>query len=345
MFNNNIDAINAAFYIINKKEDKINYYYEPRFSKKEKDWKRSYIFKELEDDFLKDINNFGFSPYIDCTFNEQKKNKNIEKYNRIRNYDFSNYIKKMNSLIHSKPKINNLLIKSSDKTKNIKLNKTPTNNLFLEKIKKTREIFKLNYHFKHNLSTKNKKPKIIKASKLTQIVKFNRDENQDLSKINLIINKENNEMESSFNYDDKKKDKSGIDYNFENINNKKDNNINKTFSINHNSKQNLRIKSFSNQFFNNKENSHSKIRIRKIKFKGGQYNSILYNNNRLNNNEDSFYKNKSFSLFKNNYNERLMNLKKGKFNNKHRNAYLELLENYSGGIFKSAKKYQYQSKN
>ena len=36
MFTNNIDAINAAFYLLDKKEEKINYYYEPRFSKKEK---------------------------------------------------------------------------------------------------------------------------------------------------------------------------------------------------------------------------------------------------------------------------------------------------------------------
>ena len=70
MFTNNIDAINAAFYLLDKKEAKINYYYEPRFSKKEKDWKRCYIINELKTDFIKDVNNFGFSPFkflsIDC---------------------------------------------------------------------------------------------------------------------------------------------------------------------------------------------------------------------------------------------------------------------------------------
>ena len=100
MFTNNIDAINAAFYLLDKKEAKINYYYEPRFSKKEKDWKRCYIINELKTDFIKDVNNFGFSPFIELSFKEQIKNKNIMKYFNFNNYDFSQYIKKMNFLIN-----------------------------------------------------------------------------------------------------------------------------------------------------------------------------------------------------------------------------------------------------
>ena len=169
MFNNNINAIIAGFNILNKEEEKLNYYYEPLLVKKKKDWKRCYVINELKKDFQNDIGNFGFSPFIGWSFNDQRDNKNITKHFHFNNYDFAQYIKKMNMIIHDTPilnKDNKYKIKEKlekrfelQKDKPYKLNKK-INNLSCINI------------FRRNASTKNKTRKI---NHLTKIVKFNRE--------------------------------------------------------------------------------------------------------------------------------------------------------------------------
>ena len=88
----------------------------------------------MKKDFIRNVTNFGFSPFIELSFKEQLKKKNIMKYFNSSNYDFSQYIKKMNFLIHDKPKLK----KSSnlkDNQNKIFKNKTSKFSLFRNRLK------------------------------------------------------------------------------------------------------------------------------------------------------------------------------------------------------------------
>ena len=79
---------------LNLKDKYINYLYEPRFSKKlDSNWKRHLFFTEIKNDFIKDVSSFGFSPYIQETYSNQIRDKNIMKFKK-KNYEigFLNYI-------------------------------------------------------------------------------------------------------------------------------------------------------------------------------------------------------------------------------------------------------------
>jgi len=354
MFANNIDAINAAFYLLDKKEEKINYYYEPRFSKKEENWKRCYIINELRKDFIKDVNNFGFSPFIELSFKEQIKDKNIMKYFTFNNYDFSQYIKKMNFLIHGKQKLNRAKFKDNQ-NKSFQ-GKTSKFSLFKNKLKNSRQNSSSINLFRHNNSIKSKTPKI---KPLTQIVKFNREEMMEMPKqqeIKLI----NNELESSFNYITQNYSKSFYGKDKSNTRSQKFNSEEKVSNVGNEAKEdeviihdkfdntnlknaiNDKIKLFSKQLINEKTNENKNIHIKKIKIKnnnnyfrkrniGTIFSKIKwfdYSNN----------KNRTFSLGKLDKNRNNINLNGAKSSKNKKNSYLEKLENYSGGIFKTAKK-------
>jgi len=353
MFTNNIDAINAAFYLLDKKEAKINYYYEPRFSKKEKDWKRCYIINELKTDFIKDVNNFGFSPFIELSFKEQKKNKNIMKYFNFNNYDFSQYIKKMNFLIHDKQKLNQPKLK--DEQNRSFQSKTSKFSLFRNKLKNSSYNSSSINIFRHNMSVKNKTPKI---KQFTKIVKFNREEMTEMPKLQ-EIKLINNELESSFNYITKNNNKSFYGKDKSTSKNQKINSEEKVSNVTNKTKEdeviihdefddikykksiNNKIKLYTKQLINEKTNANKNIHIKKIKIK----NNFLRKRNignifsKMNWLDSSFNKNKTFSvgkLYKNTNKLKLNGIKSYKSK---KDLYLEKLENYSGGIFKTAKKY------
>ena len=342
MYDNNLDAILSSFYLLNKKNEKINYYYEPRFTKKNKDWKRSYIINELEKDFKKDVMNYGFSPYIENNYNEQKKDKNIMKYFYVEHYNFSDYIKKMNYLIHHKQKTNNNdtanskdRINHSFQHKSIKAKKSLPN---IKVPKTTHNLSVSNIIFKDN----NKENSPNGQNNLTKIVKFNRE---DLDEQQIILNKKksnNVELDSSFNYDNESSNKNmeeNIILEKENkyLNKKilkaklklnKSNNFNKSFVPNKQFKfidKKIKImkinieKKNDNKFL--KENRNSSVK--KIYRKSQLYNP-LYNSR------------KTFLIGKSKDENKKENLKDKKCRNK--NLYLEKLENYSKSIFKTAKK-------
>ena len=349
--------------MLDKKEDKINYYYEPRFSKKEKGWKRCYIINELKKDFITDVNNFGFSPFIEFRFKEQIQDKNIMKYFNANNYDFSQYIKKMYILIHDKQKLNRQKLKE-EQNRSFQI-KTSKFNLFHNRQQNSRNNKSYLNIYRHNLKTKNKTPKV---KKLTQIVKFSREEIVDMPKIQemkLI----NNELESSFNYKtenksnsylgyqlkDKSSTKSEKKYGEEDLSNKietddiiihyKEEKPNKKNSLRN------RIKSFKNQTIKEKTNIPKNIQIKKIKIKKEADDQFFWKRNIgnkfsiLNDLESPFNKNKTFYLGKFDNNKRkYLDLNEAINTKKKRNLYLERLENYSGGIFKTAMKYQYPTK-
>ena len=353
MFNNNINAIIAGFNILNKEEEKLNYYYEPLLVKKKKDWKRCYVINELKKDFQNDIGNFGFSPFIGWSFNDQRDNKNITKHFHFNNYDFAQYIKKMNMVIHdtqilnkdNKYKIKEKLEKRFElqKDKPYKLNKK-INNLSCINI------------FRRNASTKNKTRKI---NHLTKIVKFNREEMMDISKLRQIqLINNNNDLESSFNY--------GVENINESFNeniiaanpdNKypklkmKDNTFNKShiFKIINDSDISTKKKSI-NKRNNKKYNTTNKIKINKIKIKNVKFNTTIqpkkmentfFNFNALNSSSNSYFIKLNSGKSTKNSNLNLNRIKKRNANN---SLFLERLENYPGGIFKTAKKFIYPAK-
>ncbi len=92
---NSIKILDKAFDILNYEERKLNYEYDPRSAKKDESWKRHLFFFELKRDFIKDIKDFGFCPYIQKPYDEQRKDKNIMKYTRKGNLSRTDYIKNL----------------------------------------------------------------------------------------------------------------------------------------------------------------------------------------------------------------------------------------------------------
>ena len=338
MYDNNLDAILSSFYLLNKKNEKINYYYEPRFTKKNKNWKRSYVIDELKKDFKKDIMNYGFSPFIENNYNEQKKDKNIMKYFYVEHYNFSDYIKKMNYLIHHKQKENNNDASNSKDKINLSFQfKSIKTKKFLPNIlvpKTTHNLSLSNIYKDKDKSPSNKKT-------LSKTVKFNRENLEEQQK---ILNKKklnNVELDSSFNYENESS-KKNIEEN--DILEKENKYLNKKIL-----KAKLKLnKSNSNKSFiqNNKlKFIDKKVKILKINIgkKNDNNNKFLKENRntsakkiyRMNQLYNPLYNNrKTFSRGKSKDENRYLNDKK--FRNK--NLFLEKLENYSKSIFKTAKK-------
>jgi len=93
------------------KEDYINFLYDPKINnkslnKKDNDrsnsnirGKRHIYYKDLENDFSDEINQFLFSPYIKDSFYDQIRNENIMKYKKKkRKINFIDLIKKTNEV-------------------------------------------------------------------------------------------------------------------------------------------------------------------------------------------------------------------------------------------------------
>jgi hypothetical protein len=307
----------------------------------------------LRKDFIKDVNNFGFSPFIELSFKEQIKDKNIMKYFTFNNYDFAQYIKKMNFLLHGKQKLNRSNFK--DKQNKSFQGKTSKFSLFKKKLKNPRQNSSSINLFRHNNSIKSKTPKM---KPLTQIVKFNREEMIEMPKqqeIKLI----NNELESSFNYITQNYSKSFYGKDKSNTRSQKFNSEEKVSNVGNEAKEdeviihdkfdntnlknaiNDKIKLFSKQLINEKTNENKNIHIKKIKIKNNFFKKRNIGNifSKMNWLDSSFNKNKTFSVGKLDNNTNKLKLNGIKNYKSKKDLYLEKLENYSGGIFKTAKKY------
>ena len=193
--NNNLKYILNEMYLLKKEEAKINYYFEPTYKKINKIWKRHMNFLELKQDFIQDITNYGFSPYLPKTFKEQKDNKNIMRFCKSQNYGYQGYIKKIYKLSKDKEiskKDSNKEKKiiffkrllNSNKNKNeiikrIIMKNGDNDNPFLRKIyslyeKEKNKNNKINKNKKQKELTKTKfiKNKILTPDKEIQIVNF-----------------------------------------------------------------------------------------------------------------------------------------------------------------------------
>ena len=331
MILNNLKLVNKAFDLLKEKEAKINYYYEPIFSQKNKKWKRHLNFSELRQDFIKDIIDYGFCPYIERTCEEQMKSKDIMKFYKEKNHDFTRHIKKINFNLKNKisndKKLNNKILScENNKKADIKYKKIPKiitnkNNSFLSNLYNVIYETNINKNRKRNKSTNNSINKI-KA----KIVKFSRDDIIDYKKIKKQKLKED-ELNKSFSYESNEdgnvyKDIKTLEkYSYKNYNK---NNINNRQKNRMSSCCNSQI--IKNPFINIVKPKKPNRKILKLK---------SYNNN---------------SLIKNITNTTIFRINKNFFQNKHNKRYnhknksIEDLENISGGIFKIAVKYDYLSK-
>jgi hypothetical protein len=92
---NNIKQIDKAFRKVYEIEKKINYEFEPIYDRENKNWKRNLFYKELKKDFVKDVTEFGFYPYLPKACEEQQKIKNISKISKIDNFSKLDYLKSL----------------------------------------------------------------------------------------------------------------------------------------------------------------------------------------------------------------------------------------------------------
>ena len=364
MFINNLKLINKAFDLLKNEEEKTNYCYEPMFPKKNKEWKRHFNYYELKKDFVKEINDYGFSPYFHETCEEQLKNKIILKFSKKKDYNYTKYIKKINKYINSTKK--NETPKSGN---NISYENKRCSDLSLKKPKlkeyKSKSFLGNLYRTIHDESIINKnkrksnscvndsetKGKLNNLT-MTKIIKFSREGIVDKK-----MNKEDLfDSDNSFIFEKKSKIKTMYDlYKLNNkIANKKDN-----YRINDSS-------SSSNMFNNDKKVasplnckvrtfSHSKLyktilkddfkRIKSSKkiSKLRKNNTFLTKKNNINyykidsSNSNIFTRNKKIYWnlsYINDYNS---------FNHKNNNK-KQNLYNEKEGIFKLAVKYDYKFK-
>lgn len=105
----NLLLIDKEYQKLNVIEDYINYKFEPR-SKSYK-CKRHIYYNDLKNDFVDEVNAYGFSPFIQETYDNQRKDKNIMRFKtNFLNQGLINYVKKKNknengpSVIHYKLK-------------------------------------------------------------------------------------------------------------------------------------------------------------------------------------------------------------------------------------------------
>ena len=80
---------------LNELDNYVNYEFEPKTSIFNKVvGKRNTYFDEMKQEFINDINTFGFSPYILQTYKDQRRDPNIKKFIKKKfNYGYTNYVK------------------------------------------------------------------------------------------------------------------------------------------------------------------------------------------------------------------------------------------------------------
>ena len=111
----NLNFINKEFERLHTLESAIEYQFEPK-SKVTNYGKRNIYYEDLKNDFIKEVNTFGFSPFILENFEKQRKNPNIMKYmDKEFNHGLTNYVKMQVKSINVNP-LSGTIIKKRPKT-------------------------------------------------------------------------------------------------------------------------------------------------------------------------------------------------------------------------------------
>ncbi len=115
----NLNFINQEFERLATIEGAIDYEFEPK--SKLKYGKRNIYYEDLKNDFINEVNTFGFSPFILENFEKQRKNPNIMKYmNKKFNQGLINYVKMQTKSVNINPLSGNV-VKKKKKNSNKKL--------------------------------------------------------------------------------------------------------------------------------------------------------------------------------------------------------------------------------
>ncbi len=122
----NLNFINKEFERLHTIESAIEYQFEPK-SKVTNCGKRNIYYEDLKNDFIKEVNTFGFSPFILENFEKQRKNPNIMKYmDKKFNHGLTNYVKMQVKSVEVNP-LSGTIIKKRPRTskKEMKKKKVP----------------------------------------------------------------------------------------------------------------------------------------------------------------------------------------------------------------------------
>lgn len=96
----NLNFIDQEFNRLSTLEDEIDYEFEPKCKLNFKGIKRNIYYIDLKNDFVDEVNTYGFSPFILENYDRQRKNPNIMRYmNKKFNHGLTNYVKRQ----HQKP--------------------------------------------------------------------------------------------------------------------------------------------------------------------------------------------------------------------------------------------------
>ena len=304
---NNLKLINKAFdYIINE-EKKLNYEYEPHFEEHGENWKRHLFFFELKKDFIKDVTEFGFCPYIQKPCEEQRRDKNIMRFQKVDNFVRTDYIKNLYKKITANT---NRKIKreKSLSPKRTKLTLIVKKNKSMKDIGQTNKFNYENNTFLSKIYTKIKKRKReINNLKLGKNINLNLNKNivkQNTANIDNLLGKKSNKNEDgqmeaeSFIYEP---DKSHMKYNnFYALNREKSKDTNnKDDSLSNSSNTN------NNENNDNKDSNSLELLNGEIKKKGWKMTTSLEGDKLFRNLKGSFPLHKNVDNHKN-YNPEIM---------------------------------------
>ena len=112
----NLNFINQEFNRLSRIEDYITFEFEPKSNLKI--GKRNIYYLDLKNDFVNEVNTFGFSPFILQKFENQRKDPNIMRYmNKEFNHGLTNFVRKQNSSLKINPLSGTLLKEKKKKQK------------------------------------------------------------------------------------------------------------------------------------------------------------------------------------------------------------------------------------
>lgn len=191
----NLNHIDLEFQRLGIIDHFIDHEFEPK-SKITKG-KRNIYFEDLKEDFVKEVNTYGFSPFVLKMFEMQRKDPNIMKYmNKNFNHGLTNYVKTQNG------NINGLILRFNQNKKKFYWNKRMrflSSKKFSKNRNVTEEINQNNKLLGHDEEFLGKAYKIIDSTKVS-----NFDYENNIQKIKKQQNKKGEKIEKKILLNDEK---------------------------------------------------------------------------------------------------------------------------------------------
>ena len=139
----NLNFINQEFNRLSRIEDYITFEFEPKSNLKI--GKRNIYYLDLKNDFVNEVNTFGFSPFILQKFENQRKDPNIMRYmNKEFNHGLTNFVRKQNSSLKINP-LSGTLLKEKKKKQKKNKNNPLYNNIYFKKKEVVEEVDKKDF--------------------------------------------------------------------------------------------------------------------------------------------------------------------------------------------------------